>query len=56
MKVSDLINEFQNYVDSYGDFEVVMRINEEGVDDMDFETLSVYLDEDEEKLVISDDF
>ena len=56
MKASEFVKELQNYVDNYGDFEVVMRINEDGVDDMDFETLSVYLDEDEEKLVISDDF
>lgn len=49
MKASDLIKELQERIEIYGDLEVVIRI---GDDDMDL--LSVYGDEDAERIIVSD--
>ena len=49
MKASDLIKELQERIEIYGDLEVVIRIED---DDMDL--LSVYGDEDAERIIVSD--
>lgn len=49
MKASDLIKELQERIEIYGDLEVVIRIED---DDMDL--LSVYGDEDSERIIVSD--
>ena len=54
MKASKVIKELQKRIAVYGDFEVVMRANDNGIDQEDFDAISVYGDEDAEKIVISD--
>ena len=49
MRASNLIKELQERIEIYGDLEVVIRIED---DDMDL--LSVYGDEDAERIVVSD--
>lgn len=56
MKASELIKELQKRVDRYGDLEIIMRTNCDGIDDEDFDVMSVYGDDDAGKIVISDDF
>lgn len=68
MQASEFIKKLQNYIDDYGDLEVVMRVDELAFDytgfdslsayleDKDFDTLSIHLDELRERLVISNDY
>lgn len=49
MKASDLIKELQERIEIYGDLEVVMRSGDDGMD-----LLSVYGDEDAERIIVSD--
>lgn len=54
MKASELIKELQERIDIYGDIEIIMRVGDNGIDDEDFNVMSVYGDEESERIVISD--
>lgn len=48
MRAGDLIRELQESIETYGDLEVTIRI-----DDDDIDLLSVYGDEDAERIIVS---
>lgn len=54
MKASELIKELQEMINDCGDLEIILRVNDEELDDMDFEAMSAYIDEEAERIVISD--
>lgn len=51
MKASDIIKTFQERIEIFGDWEVIFR--EEGGDD-DIDILSVYADDEAERIIVSD--
>lgn len=53
MKASELIEELQKRIEIYGDFPIVIRLSGE---DEDIEFFVVYGDDEDERIVISDDY
>ena len=55
MKASEVIERLQRRIDMFGDWEVVFR-DKDGEFDPDVDIISVYVDDEAERIVVSDAF
>lgn len=51
MKTSELISALQERLDIYGDWNVIIRLSD---DDADIDLMSVYVDDEVERIIVSD--